>query len=319
MGVDAAPVSDLFPADPVETLWHRRRLPPRDVDAYYVRPRGGNTGDLLLSHGVIWYLEERGLRVWISDGSIEQSALAGDTAYLHAAIGEFPGLVCFPGGGNIGRYPDNGQVRAAVISSLHPSSRCLIFPNTYFGPEPALSDPRVVVWARDRQSLSKLVTFDVRAALVPDAAFALHAAMPRLSEGSGTYLILREDAEQVAHGVSPRCFIPDGLAGASDLTLASTIPGLVGALAPAEFVVSDRLHGGLTALMLGKKVVLLPVDYHKSRSFYDTWLTDVPAVTFARSASELPEALESLAEGCPDLTELFRSIADPLFDQLVDP
>lgn len=290
-------------------------MPPRDVDAYFVRPQGGNTGDLLLSHGCIWYLEERGLRVWISDGGVEHAALAGDTAYLNAAIGGFDGLVVFPGGGNIGRYLDNGQIRAGVIAALSRSSTCLVLPNTYFAPEPALVNSQVVVWARDRTSHERFRQFGFRTALVPDAAFALHQALPRFPAGEGTYLILRGDAESAAHGVSSDHL--EGVIGCSDLTLESSIPGLLSALESCEYVVSDRLHGALVALMLGKKVVLLPVDYHKARSFYDTWLGDVPAIAFAEDLRQARSALRELGQRCPDLTDLFRSVADPLLDDLL--
>ncbi|WP_162942363.1 polysaccharide pyruvyl transferase family protein [Desertimonas flava] len=200
---------------------------------------------------------------------------------------------------------------------LSADSHCLVFPNTFFAPEAALAHPQVTVWSRDATSWQELSRWGARSVLVPDAAFALDAAMPKYPDGQGTFLIVRQDAESIGLTIDPTTVPGASPSRLADLTLESTIPELVSALAPVEFVISDRLHGGLVALLLGKKAILLPVDYHKIRSFYETWLVNVPSVGFARDVTDAARLLPELGDRTVDLTELFRAYADPALDDVL--
>jgi hypothetical protein len=89
------------------TLRDQNQLPPKDADALLIWTRGGNTGDMLILDASARYLFDRGIRVWISDGSVEEAVLSQDFNYLGDLFSSYRGLIIFPGGGNIGIYPEN--------------------------------------------------------------------------------------------------------------------------------------------------------------------------------------------------------------------
>ena len=294
-------------------LRQQSRLPPTNVDAFLVWPRGGNSGDRLIADACQRFLRERGIDAWRSDGSIEEAALAGDTEYLGDLLGSFRGMVMFSGGGNIGIYPDNGEVRAAVIAQTGPRHRCLVFPQSALEPEPALVDPRVTVWCRDAVSQKILQQAGTPTALVPDIALYMDDVIAKSPRGEGSFYVKRTpggDAETIDHYIDPGC-------GSADLTLAHSLKEIVARLAPYEFVISDRLHGGLIALMMRKKVVLLPVGYHKIGAFYDTWLHAEPGAAFATTQEELLTKLRALQSPSSDLAGLFCEYADPAFSRFL--
>jgi exopolysaccharide biosynthesis predicted pyruvyltransferase EpsI len=295
------------------TLRREGRLPPIQADAFLVWPRGGNTGDQLIADASERYLRDRGINVWRSDGSIEEAALEGETAYLRDLFGAFRGMVMFAGGGNIGIYADNGQVRAAVIASAGPRHRLLVLPQSAFAPEPALVDPRVTVWCRDQVSQSVLKQAGTRTALVPDIALYMDDLIPKAARGEGMFYVRRTpggDSETIDHGISPGC-------ESDDLTLTKPLSHVIDRLRPYEIVISDRLHGGLIALMMGKKVVLLPVGYHKTRSFHDTWFRSNPGALFCDRAEELAARIKALRRPEGDLKALFCEHADPALNRFL--
>jgi exopolysaccharide biosynthesis predicted pyruvyltransferase EpsI len=73
----------------------------------------------------------------------------------------------------------------------------------------------------------------------------------------------------------------------------------------------------LISLMLGKKVILLPVGYHKTKSFYETWLADHPNVAFVSQPEELAAAVDRLRSQHIDYSALFCRYADPAFQRFV--
>src|SRR4051812_48792429 len=160
------------------TLRAESRLPPTDVDSLLIWPRGGNSGDMLIADACERYLKMRGVAVWRSDGSIEDACLENDSDYLGDLFSTFRGMVMFPGGGNIGIYPDNGQIRGAVISHLRQHHRCLVFSQSALQPEPALIDSRVTVWCRDSTSQAILRTAGIQTDLVPDMALFMDDTIP---------------------------------------------------------------------------------------------------------------------------------------------
>jgi exopolysaccharide biosynthesis predicted pyruvyltransferase EpsI len=100
--------------------------------------------------------------------------------------------------------------------------------------------------------------------------------------------------------------------------LETPLPSVIDALTPVGLVVSDRLHGALISAMMHKRTVLLPVDNHKSMSFYETWLHSVPGIAFASTRAEVTNVCprdDTLV--WPDFEELFRRYADPAFESLV--
>lgn len=245
------------------TLRQQSRLPPANVDAYLLWTRKGNKGDLLIAESCERYLRERGISAWRCDGSIEEAALAGDAEYINDLLAAFRGLLFFSGGGNIGIYPDNELIRAAVIRQARPHHRFLVFPQSALQPEPALIDLRVTVWCRDAVSQTILQRSGAKTALVPDIALYMDDLIPKQPEGAGLYYIRRTpscDAETIGNGIE--LGVPS-----ADLMLAEPLHQIIATLNAYQIVVSNRLHGGLIALMMRKKVIFLPVEYHQINLF----------------------------------------------------
>ena len=77
------------------------------------------------------------------------------------------------------------------------------------------------------------------------------------------------------------------------------------------------MHGGLIALMMRKKVVFLPVAYHKTQAFYDTWLRSRPGSAFASTLDDLKAHLGALRSPQEDLAALFCGHADPALNRFL--
>ncbi|MCC6932449.1 MAG: polysaccharide pyruvyl transferase family protein [Deltaproteobacteria bacterium] len=57
-------------------------------------------------------------------------------------------------------------------------------------------------------------------------------------------------------------------------------------LSSARAIITDRLHGHILALLLGKPLVFLNNNNGKLKNFYQTWTRDHPLVHFATSHEE---------------------------------
>jgi len=66
-------------------------------------------------------------------------------------------------------------------------------------------------------------------------------------------------------------------------------------LDPYDVVVTDRLHGHLLALLLGKKTVTLDNSYGKVHAYYDAWTSELPGSYWADSLDEALSIAESVA------------------------
>jgi len=256
---------------------------PGRAEAVFFPTPGGNTGDDLIATGCRHLLADTGLEVAIADHEWVGAAAAGDLARVTAMLSRFRGLVFFSGGGNLGIYPDNQKMRATVIAAASQARGFLVFPQSGVAVEPALLDERVTVLARDAITHHMLADAGVNTGLVPDAALLAAGDMTPDPGGTGTFWILRSPGRDLER--SDHELVPDG--PVADLTWDLPLEGVLDHLRPFRWVVSDRLHGGLIALMMGKRVGLLPVAYHKTRAFYDTWLRDDPGVTFLTSRADL--------------------------------
>jgi len=295
------------------TLRQQSKLPPLGADAILICSRGGNIGDLLIADACESFLRDRGINVWRSDGSIEDAAIHDDSEYLRDLFSSFRGMLMFTGGGNIGIYPDNELMRTKVIEQLGPRHRCLVFPQSALNPEPALLNQAVTVWCRDAVSEALLREAGTRTALVPDISLYMDAVIPKIAAGRGTFYIKRTpggDSETIEHGIH-------WPAPTLDLTLVGPLDEVIATLRPYEFVISDRLHGGLIALMMRKKVAFLPVGYHKIRSFFDTWLRSNAGAVYLDSEENLQDRLATLRTPTIDFRALFCGYADSAFEQFL--
>ena len=189
---------------------------------------------------------------------------------------------------------DPDAVRAAILKQARRWHRCLVFSQSAVGPEPALIDPRVTVWCRDSVSFSILRGAGTRVELVPDMALYMDDMIEKHPDGQGTFYIKRApggDTETIDHGITFDS--PSG-----DLTWSNSLVDIVATIKPFDTVISDRLHGGLIALMMRKKVVFLPTGYHKIRAFYDTWLSPLAGAAFSQQPLR-PRGMPSTASRRP--------------------
>ena len=290
--------------------------PPSIVgrDAVFIANPFGNLGDNLIAEACVAFLRESGVDIVESNGALEEAARRNDSAYLSAALGRFTGVVYFAGGGNIGIYPDNAHRRRVVIEHAPRARRFLVMPQSCFAPEPALRDDRVEVWARELASLRILRAAKIDARLVPDAVFGFGDRIAESPDGNGVLSILRTPGtchERVEHG-----FIPPG--ATADPTFRGTLPEAMATIAPFRTVLSDRLHGGILASMMRKRVGFLPVGYHKIRSFYDTWFTDDPGVSFVETAEQVREFLTGDTRSQLRHREVFMERAAPALQAFLD-
>jgi exopolysaccharide biosynthesis predicted pyruvyltransferase EpsI len=180
-------------------------------------------------------------------------------------------------------------------------------------PEPVLVNRQVTVWCRDATSNAILSKSGVRTDLVPDIALYMDDLIPKAPSGEGQFYIKRTpgvDAETIDNGMIFEC-------PSADLTFVCPIGQIIATLTPFELVMSDRLHGGLVALMMRKKVIFMPVGYHKIKSFYSTWLKNEPGAAFVESQEQLLEASKNLQFATTDFAALFCRYADPAFERFL--
>lgn len=190
---------------------------------------------------------------------------------------------------------------------------------------------RLVVLARGNRSLEHLRGAGVRAALCPDpeAALRLRTQSPR--GGRGVLFLIRSDKESIDRadlgtrsvgdwldfGVTcgtvfrPR-FGPIHLADALyrrsrgirqggleflrnfafSRYASRAVDNAVQLISNYETVVTDRLHGVLLSLHLGKKVIAWDSGYGKLHDYVESFLFDEPRLTFVDSAAAVREVVE---------------------------
>jgi len=287
---------------------------PEHCDAIFVHPLGENSGGDLIRRGALKFLAHAGLNVWESDGGVEAAAIDSDVIWLKKFLSDFTGFIFFNGGGNLGIYADNGEIRRLVIEAASASQGILVFPQSGIATEPWLRDQRVTVWARDANTLAMLKAGGVRADLVPDAALFLDNELPKCEEGAGTFVIRRlpgRDQEYRTYPVDLEQY-PSG-----DPTYSDRLESIIETIKPFRSIVSDRLHGSLISLMLRKRVAMLPGSYLKSKSFYLTWLRNTPGVRCVENQSELTAFLA--ADDSPQLDgqQLFLEHAQPALERFL--
>lgn len=169
------------------------------------------------------------------------------------------------GGGNMGNYYENCQrERIQVLADGRPVS---VLPQSFITPE-EFAYKRVFV--REKASLS----LRPDALLAPDLALGFEIpwhwklifgldrrrqSKPTIDEG----LWLRQDREAL--------FSQSRSLGDPAVRCPSPFQYLRLA-ARYTHVITDRLHFAVAALLCGRKTTLLPNNYHKNRSMYETWL-----------------------------------------------
>lgn len=251
----------------------------------------GNTGDKLIGQGCLSFLHDMKIPLEQPDPRLIQAALDGDHASLSRSLEKHEGYIFFSGGGNIGIYKENENVRANIIRHAKNAKGFLVFPQSCFAPEDSLKSPGITVWAREKSSYDLLQKAGIRTALVPDAAFYMEDAVPVLPDGEGCFFVRRSEgccSERVEHPLRISC-------PSQDLTLNQPLEEVIRALSPYRCVMSDRLHGAIISVLMHKRTALLPVAYHKNESFYDTWFKEDDGIGFIRNEEDLGRFLKGNA------------------------
>ena len=65
-------------------------------------------------------------------------------------------------------------------------------------------------------------------------------------------------------------------------------------LSRAACVVTDRLHGHLLAVLLGRATIVSDNNFGKVRAYYETWMEQLPTTAWVDNASEVAAALDRL-------------------------
>jgi len=134
----------------------------------------------------------------------------------------------------------------------------------------------VYFFVREKKSyalLKGLLPSDVYLGVVPDTAFAIvkEDLVPDYYEGKGyTLYAIRKDKESLKQYQRPNPFVfwLDPVRYAKDFKSWVQIHN------NANTVFTDRTHSAIVSMLLGKKVYLLPNNYHKNRSIWEYSLKD---------------------------------------------
>ena len=204
----------------------------------YVRPHG-NVGDALIEWATRQLFDEFHIDWQFCDPNAD-------------GAGDFDELV-FGGGGNMGtRYRNNWELRGKTLALGLPVT---ILPQSFTSPE---DRPYRRIYVRERASLA----FCPQGILAPDLALGLRRTVCRPPTRS-LGVFLRRDPE---HAASLRWFNRD------PARICHTPQEYLDLAASYERIVTDRLHFAICGLLAGRETTLLPNDYHKNVSMYETWL-----------------------------------------------
>jgi len=212
-------------------------------------PLDGNAGDLMIRRATFELFDTYGIKY----RQISASELASET--LLNPVDE----IVVSGGGNMGTLwplPYNQRNR-----SLKFGLPVTIFPQSFTRNDEE-TDCYKRVFVRERASKKYGKNF----ILAPDMALGMAIPEKFTSPIVETGIFLRKDAESCLHNL---------VTLVDPVLISNTIDEYVNLAAMFENIVTDRLHFAIAGLMAGRNVTLLPNNYHKNRSMYETWLEDL--------------------------------------------
>ncbi len=289
--------------DPLRAL-----IDPSRPVVYVDYPFHTNIGDLLIHQGAEAFLASHGCRTVLSV-AVETEAM------LERGVPEDATIVLH-GGGNLGDlYPRHQELRDRVIAKF-PRHRIVLLPQSVHFSKPEAAAACGALWSRhpdlhiglrDHRSIATLAPHLNRPPLLlPDMAHALFPGIIDARAGSGTLVLRRQDIEGVSGdrnafdwdtlltGADQRIM---GLmrrahrAAAQGLPLPSTwmwncfrnhlVTRAMRHVGQFATVDTDRLHGMLAALLLGRPVTARDNSTGKLSAYHAAWLAPMPSVTTA--------------------------------------
>lgn len=165
------------------------------------------------------------------------------------------------GGGNLGsRYERELEIRRRTVeNAVRRGVPLIVLPQSLMSPEPG---PFERVYVRERESL-KLCPEGV---LAPELALGYDYEPSSADPSEAVGFFLRQDGERHVRT----------LPGTQDPARLCPTPADYLALAGRyAHIVTDRLHFAICGLLNRRRVTLLPNSYHKNRSIWESWLSDL--------------------------------------------
>lgn len=243
-----------------------------------------NNGDHFIAAGSFKYLKDRHIGV--------------KEIYSNACT-QFNGEpIIAQGGGNLGDLFFNHEVfRRNLIQKNH-ASPIVIFPQSVFFQDPekakASSDiynqhPDLTIFLREERSYEIAQNYfeNCKLILCPDAAWYLADIVRGMQHGQlekSDSLARNDEYLSLDHVGKPWndwAFHDwtNYFKGKAMFSVAITYNSMF-QLARCEHLVTDRLHGHIMACMMGIPNELLPVNYHKNKSTFETWTKHLPNTHF---------------------------------------
>jgi pyruvyl transferase EpsO len=283
--------------DPLRAL-----IDPSRPVVYVDYPFHTNIGDLLIHQGAEAFLASHGCRTVLSvavetEAMLDRGVPDGATIVLH-------------GGGNLGDlYPRHQELRDRVIAKF-PRHRIVLMPQSVHFSKPEAAAACGALWSRHDDLHLGIATLAPHLKrpplLLPDMAHALFPAMTDARPGSGTLVLRRQDIEAVsgertafdwdtlltgadkrimglmsrAHHASARG-LPVPAAWAWNRFRDRLVARALRHVGQFAAVDTDRLHGMLAALLLGRPVTARDNSTGKLSAYHAAWLPGMPAVTTA--------------------------------------
>lgn len=238
----------------------------------------GNWGDALIREGTEQFLQQHGFR-YARAKAMDLRKGRISLADAKALTGHPEPVMLFNG---CGIYYSAYNWIPALAQMSHQFESAVFLPATY--PEPLAKAgfaENAVFYARDRfESLHNMPN----ARFCHDMALFLRPDAPAPRRDTGYFL--RKDKE-----MPPQVQIPRGNQDISRKgRTPSPIDGFVARIGQYRHVVTNRLHVGICAALLGRQVTLLPNNYFKIRAIYQSSLQPYfPNVTFCEDYAQMPQ------------------------------
>ena len=285
-----------FTADnPAVDLRHFQALPINDevllrelrnAGPFSYIPNGGNLGDMLIAAATIQFFDRH------------------DLVYDLYRPGDKPDVIVYGGGGFwVGNYADGHE---QILKMFEHARKIILLPGSYWQCDALIKamDERFVIFCREKQSYGYLTSFQTQAKIILDHDMALRmqkdmllpydkdiaAADLRLvrilgernKTGQDVGVFMRNDCERAEHvsGSVPSRIIQNGensvdLSAFGFGTMFSSKEHffflalmMLCAVDGVKTVVTDRLHVGIAAVLMGKDVYLLDNSYKKISNVY---------------------------------------------------
>jgi exopolysaccharide biosynthesis predicted pyruvyltransferase EpsI len=160
------------------------------------------------------------------------------------------------GGGNMGsKYVLNQNIRKKLLKYSKPIT---VLPQTFTDRNENINYKKV--WIRERESLR----FKPDAELAPDLSlgYTFNREIPKPEKDIGIFL--RDDEESIPFDILGNMGDP--------IRVCKTPEEYLLFAAKYKKIVTNRLHFAIAGLIAKREVILLPNNYFKNKSMYDTWL-----------------------------------------------